>query len=718
MSKKKNQYFDVKLYKEGFCQLRIPGVVSGAILLLCGILVPMMYAIESYEINSIRTQGLDMHTLDLLSVNGLLWICPYILAPLMTILLFRFLNQRNSSDFYHSIPQTRKCVAISFLAAVVTWVMILLVGIGLFGCLFAELLPYVSVDWNDVFQRMLHLLTASILAVGGTFLAVSMTGTVFTNFAVAAMLLCVPTLLAMVLEANVVERLPFVYSIDEVLVYKYNNLTNIFREMMGMDDQRSQLVSALYTTLLGVIYGGVGVYMYQERISEAAGKAASSRWLKAVFRVTPAFVLTLIPITMIYLNQVSDGGEVFYLVIMYVVAVVVYFLYELFSTGKWKSALLSLKGLWLLAALNIAALLILNGVTLYAENCIPAAQDIVSVRFIENGYDYYGGSLNETELDSEEVRTFVSDTLKQTVQGSKENNLWGNFDSRKTVAIETKWGTMYRHVYITYTQEKELSGLMASSEEYQKVYQSLPDLKEWEMYTDREWKDEDSASRIHQVLEEEIKNMEFSKWYDYINGDVSEHWINLAFNKRTGRGYLNVPVSLYVLPDTYRQCIEEMRVETDPKLMEKLSPLFGKVSRQETGCDFYYSVTNVKWDRFVGDGWVSTPMVETEEQKDTGSVQMETEGEVVYFEAGLLSYTEVVTVQTEAIPDKEAYYDTSAYTGHVLEKIFAREPMTEGEYILQIYGDIYDGEEWFYVPDIMIYITSEEAYALKRGMVQ
>lgn len=706
----------MRLYKEGLRQLRIPGVVSGVILLLCGILVPMVYAIDYYELNQFNAsrgiEAVDRITLDLLSVNGMLWICPYILAPLMTILLFRFLNQRNSSDFYHSIPQTRKCVAASFLASVLTWVVVLLAGIGLFTCLFAEVLPYIDVDWGNVIQVMLHLLTGSILAVGGTFLAVSMTGTIFTNFAVAVMILCVPTLLSMVMEANVVEKLYFVHSIDEMLLYKYNNLTNIFRDFVGMEDDVNILLSALYTTVLGVIYGAIGICMYQRRSSESAGKSASSRWLKAVFRVIPAFVLTLIPITMIYLNDISDGAEVFLLVIIYIVAIMVYFLYELFSTGKWKSALQSLKGLWLLAALNVAALLILHGITLYAENCIPRTQDIVSVRFIENGYDYYGSSLNETELDSEEVRTFVSEALEQTIKNGGDS-IWGEFDSCQTVAIETKWGTMYRYLYMTYTQEKELSQMLADSEEYQKVYQSLPNLNEWEIYTDRAWKDEDSASRIYQVLEDEIKSLEFSDWYSYINGETPEYWAYLEFQKRNGSGYLCIPVSIYVLPKTYQQYVDELHVETDEALFQDLSTLFGKVSRQEVGSDLWYSVINTSGGRVVGEGWINTTMEETD------SDLIRTESEEVYFEAGVLGYTEVVTESVEVrIDSEDVYEDTSAYTGHILEQIFAREPMLKGDNILYIYGDIYDGEEWFYVPDVTIYITAEEASALRRAMVQ
>lgn len=719
MSKKKNQLFDMRLYKEGIRQLRIPGVVSGVILMLCGVLVPLMYMIDMYGTYQYRVQESIntpvQITIGLLEVNGMLWICPYILAALMTILLFRFLNQRNSSDFYHSIPQTRICVAASFLASVFTWVLGLLVGTGLLSCLFAEALPFLTVDWTDVLNNMSWLVTGSILAVGGTFLAVSMTGTIFTNFAVAVMILCVPTMLALVLQVNIVEKLYFVQSMEEMMLYKYNNLTNIVGEIFGMSRVGDRIVSALYTTILGLIYSVLGIYVYQRRSSESAGQSACSRMLKAVFRVVPAFVLSLLPISMIYLGEIYGGTDLFLVVIIYIVAVVVYFLYELFSTGKWKSALVSLKGLWLLAVLNLAVLLVLNGVTLYAKNCIPKAEEIVSVRFLNEEYNYFDISLGETELDSEEIRTFTSDALKYTIKNTDEDSRWEYYDTREAVAIETRWGTLYRYLYITYAQQQELSQILADSEEYRNVYMDLPDLDEWNLYGSQEWKDEDSAARIYQVLKDEIQEMGFSKWYNYVNNNGLDTWVYLEFSKKNGEGYFYLPVAIEVLPNTYKQCVKELRVETDEKQYEKLSELFGKISRHEVESNIWFSVTNVSADRYMGENWIYTTMEEGAEWSDAEFEPAVSADSVEYtLEGGVYTESAEVTVEREMSED----YDVSVYCGNILSQIFAREPMEEGDFILNINGEVYDGEEWNYFQDTWVYITGEEADLLQRAYIE
>lgn len=705
MSKSKSQYFDMRLYKEGIRQLRIPGVVSGVILLLCGTLMPLMEMIERYDRHqywiSEGITGVPQTVLELYSVNCLLWICPYILAVVMAIMLFRFLNQRNSSDFYHSIPQTRVCVAVSFLLSVLTWVLGLLVGAGLLSCLFAEALPYLTVDWSNVLRFMVQLVTASILAVGGTFLAVSVTGTIFTNFAVTMMLLYVPTVLAVVLEANVIGKLYFVQSINEMLLYKYNNLTNLMLNLFGFSEN-SASISAVYTTVLGIVYGIIGVCMYQRRNSEAAGKSASSSWLKAVFRVTPAFVLTLIPLTMIYQEELSDSTEVFLIVVIYIVAVVVYFLYELFSTGKWKSAVQSLKGLWLLAALNVVSLLIINGITLYARNCLPRADEIVSVRFMDDSYGYYDQNVEETELTGEEICTFTSKALEHTVKNLDDDTRWNYYENCHAVAIETKWGTIYRYLYLTYAQEQELSSILAESEAYRSVYLSLPDLKDWVMESGYAWKDGGSAERVYQVLEKELQEIGFEDWYNYINADSSSEWAYISFDKNDGSGYLHIPIALRMLPKTYAQYVEELAVETDEARLQYLSSVFEKISTGELGGDVWFALLNVEADRYVGENWVYggyddweyTEEVVLEEQQGFASVEVITESAAI----------------TEAME-----YD-SAYCAGVLSDIFAREPVTEHQYYLVVNGEIYDEEDWTSLQNTGIYITKEEAQALKQTM--
>lgn len=697
MSKKKNKSFDVRLYKEGIRQLRIPGIVSGAIFLLCGILQPLMCIVERID-GVYGYNGMDEIKLQYLqSVNGMLWICPYILPMIMTILLFRFLNQRNGSDFYHSIAPTRRCVAISFLAAIMTWVLGLLFGIGLLSSLFAEMLPALSVNWKEVLLTLMQLGTASVLAVGGIFLAMSMTGTFFTNCTVAIMILFVPSILGAVFESNITQKLPYVSTISNIMPFTYNNLINGISNLFIPHSQARPFICGIYTLVLGLIYCGLGIYVYQGRKSEAAGWSASSRWLRSAFRVIPAFVISLIPISTIYLGEVTDSTGLFVIVVLYIMAIVVYFLYELFSTGKWKNALRSLQGIWLLALLNVAVLLILNGYTVYIEHCLPGAEEIVSVRIIGDDFDYYDSYLSEIELTSEECREFVADALEKTVQGDNIDNLYGR---RQTVAIETKWTTLYRYLYLNHAQKRTLGEILSKSREYQEAYLQLPSLEEWDLY-DNNWImiTEADASKLCQTMQDEILEMGFSAWYNYL-GETHDSWIDLNFSKKSSNDYLNIPITKKDLPKTYARYIDMISVEKDADELKQISRLLERAAEGDTEyTDIWFHVIDLENDTYMGD------MAIYFAQEDEFADIQEADVEVI----------EATEADQEPAGSTEFEEYTDVYYSKILAEVFGREPLENGRYLLCLDGEIVaDGEEPCYFENMKLFITEEEANQLMQ----
>lgn len=64
----------------------------------------------------------NMGVVNFLQMHPLLVLTFTVFAPVMMLYLFSFLNKRNSSDFYHSLPNTRLSLFFSFFAAVMTWV--------------------------------------------------------------------------------------------------------------------------------------------------------------------------------------------------------------------------------------------------------------------------------------------------------------------------------------------------------------------------------------------------------------------------------------------------------------------------------------------------------------------------------------------------------------------------------------------------------------------
>ena len=93
--------------------------------------------------------------------------------------------------------------------------------------------------------------------------------------------------------------------------------------------------------------------------------------------MTVALVICLIPLTDIFSATVVhnwSAGRIYGIVVWYIIAVIVYFLYELISTRKWKTLLRTIPGLGLLALVNVAILLSMYGFYSSESEIQPSAE--------------------------------------------------------------------------------------------------------------------------------------------------------------------------------------------------------------------------------------------------------------------------------------------------------------------------------------------------------
>lgn len=598
------QWFDGKLYKEGLRQLRVPGIVCSGILAIISILVLLILQMEqsSYvDVSYVTTRMVC-------GFNPVLYVIPYGVPTLMVLKLFRFQNQRNASDFYHSIPQTRVCLGISYFAAALTWILGILWGCSLFTGVFAQVLPAADVLWGDSIRFLFHSTTASFLTGAGVFLAASVTGTLFTNLAASAMVLCIPVLIELVLEMNVTGKLDYVYSLHTIFPYMYNTLFNDVLRVLedGVMGYRSYTTdfhlaaSCVYTVCLAAVLYVVGLILFHRRKSESAGQAATGRKTKALFRVLPAFAITLIPVSLFYQDSIMDRVDWMLVVAVYIFAVIVYLLYELFSTGKWKSALQSLKGIWLLVVLDIGALAVLHGLTYYVQKDVPAAGQIDSVSVPDwsaygYGYNYFDNQIREIRFSGEEWSTFTAEMLEDTIRRDREmDEYWKRMDTENAedteereqlfeftsqpVVIRAGHKTLYRNLYLTEAQKQKLEQMMKSSETFQDVYMTLPEFQDEQVIV-RGGQDvlAADAREFVEVMQQEITEAGFEKWYSYMNHE-HDGWLDAVLMDAEGQERVYVPVSKTLTPKTYQTCIHILTENSANELNQTQKEALGKLA--------------------------------------------------------------------------------------------------------------------------------------------
>ena len=102
----------LKLYFESLRQTRVIGIIFTVILTVASLLLLINGYINSISfIESMKLQDPDyVHSPEIISFiefNPLYITLPFVMAPILALTAFSFLNKRSSSDFYHSITQKR-----------------------------------------------------------------------------------------------------------------------------------------------------------------------------------------------------------------------------------------------------------------------------------------------------------------------------------------------------------------------------------------------------------------------------------------------------------------------------------------------------------------------------------------------------------------------------------------------------------------------------------
>ena len=526
----KRKIFDKNLFLEGMRELRLPSLLLLLFLGMECVLIPVG--------RFLNNEGF-IGDLDMLGINP----GAYLLiaaAPFMVIELFRFLTRRSASDFYHAIPQTRVCLYVSYMAAILAWCMILQWGSSVFSVLMHSIFRhYMRVDIRQVLIQNCILSMTVILTMGGAALAVSVTGTILTNIVVTGMLLFGPRLVMLLIQFAVGDCLTVVSGSNYLsfLGNGWNVLTGVvYGVFTGWNVKL--LVSwkaGLYTMILGWIYLGIGLFFFHSRKSEKAGQAAVNSGLQLIFRLTPAFLFGLIPDILIFDMMANrsldhDASTFFTFFVLYLISIVIYFLYELISTRKWRQMIRALNGLPILAAMHLLVIFGMIGMQRQVLSFTPEASEISSVSiegessvsfWDEDEYVIYKGYLTsrteEIELDDPELLQLVSDRLKDGVTYDLDGiyNYSGS-TVEKTLNIRCGNRTYTRMLRFTNADVKKISSLLKDHAEYRELFMNLPEVNDPKLRLSSSVDmDEDICREMYEALLEDVQDMGFEAWYSY-----------------------------------------------------------------------------------------------------------------------------------------------------------------------------------------------------------
>lgn len=634
MNKKK--IFSRTLYMEGIRQLKIIGFIFLILYVLEAIFIPLnqMEFYSNHHAHSVIV-GINQ-------IHPAIYLTYTIVAPILTLYLFRFLTKRDSSDFYHSIPDTRTCLYISYVAAILTWIAFILFVSSAVSISIFIFLPIFSVNFSMVIPYIIGVFVASIGVVCGISLAQCITGTVLTNIIVSGIILFFPRLLTFVVTENILnniyELIPGEYFMP-ALNGKYNLITAMFlnsRDSISLS-LFTKYSSWIYTFILSLIYFAIGLFLFNKRHSESAGNSAPSRWLQAAYRICITLAFCFIPITMICQDALIDNMAIFTL---YCIAAVIYFIFEIITTKTVRNLLKIIPGLILIAILNVGIIIFINTVSDYELNRCPEASEVSYINSITvesdcsfmlySGVDAYKFTdiiYENIKIKDEQLINAILEALESDIGycNTIPDYIYDGSNQFRTFAIHMKNGsTYYRKININQTTSSKnrlsamLNDYLSDNMKSAELLEHLPDYKDITVnLSQRNAKDAQKKALYNAFLEdyaafspeEKANFIEDGYFYEnltaYSENPNTVGEMNVVFYVNNKYSYINIPISTklsntfetyvnFFYDDSSLEEFKNMFSDIEEYILDTKQSLDIYVYNSESSANYYYYYSSGK----------------------------------------------------------------------------------------------------------------------------
>lgn len=580
---KKQSIFSLGLLREGFRQCQMIGILAMVIMVLGALFMPI-----SHVVNVANDPYYVTEAWNAWSANPLLLVV-LLAAPLMALVLFHFLDSRAASDLYHAMPHKRITLYLSYAGAILLWVVLLMAVstvVSLISCAITH--QYITLLYDTILPYLCSIFLTCALMISGILIAMSLTGTVFTNVLFSAILLFLPRFCIYFLSEAVTGNMPFMYGAgesDSFFRSSNNLLFSLVNGLFGINFSDSIVnvfkpgwQAIVYTLLLALIYFAVGAWLFCRRRSEAAGQSAPSRMLQNIYRIVVTMTYCVFVTAALHacLQQGLSGDDWFVFLILYIIALLIYFTYELITTKKWHNLLRAMPGLAVLAVLNGGILL---GMHVAQEKILdqrPAVQEIESVSFRSgNNTLYQGANLEYGEyvnLESQKIKitdptviSLVSYYLNENIETWEKGhdsyfNKYYNYSGAQaytdyTVTIRTKDDTLYRSVMIPNSEANTLVASLQSNEDFVKAWMTPPEPVENTFYMENYTGESDiDVEALYDSYVKELKTVPFEKFYEK-QTKYASYSVSFGYTFRADGYNLTIRCPIYadLMPETLQK---------------------------------------------------------------------------------------------------------------------------------------------------------------------
>ncbi len=458
--------FNFRLFLEGLKRLRVTITALGIITIAFSALVPIIAFLE-------RSPGPRHDILGNLIITEIKYqtVCvpaslAVLLSPIFFSVLFSFLQKRKQSDFFHAIPYTRTCVYISFVTAAIVSICAIQLVAGAVGGILWGMVPYTTYDVGSYIGIVLTNLLGSVMLGAFMMLALCVTGTSGSSYILFLLFASLPRIVMGVFTAFIRNNpvMDIDYWLEESFLsplwfYPLASIGSYLSQTTTIEHFLFNPATILYSIAASLLIFTVGGFLYGRRQSEMAGNPAPGKKTQALFRTLFALPLALLITTLIALDSSSADSSL--ILVLGVMTVLCYFLYELVTTKRAANMGKAIPGFFLLIGICVVFGMIsffAPKAYLQMESLTPQNVESITVPKRMLTSNSYGSSKDMVEVDNSEILSILSNAYSRTKQNDQHQN-----GLSYMVTIEKKAGMkLHRRINITTEERERISSLYLS----------------------------------------------------------------------------------------------------------------------------------------------------------------------------------------------------------------------------------------------------------------
>lgn len=385
---KKNKYFSLSLMWEGIKQTKSVGICLTVISLIVACFSPFMQILNGSEAS--------FHAVTVNEFVSPIFSMFYFTPAIFVLGLFGFMNKRNSSDFYHSVPLNRSCVYITYAATTMVWCIFIMLVSTFSSYILCSLAPSVMITPYFIWIALYSSFIAAFLVMSTALVAMGLSGTFFSDIVSFLLLMFAPRLIISAFTSALSSAVPIV-SLDSIpLLRPYVNILFVpFESGAAYSELMTDWGIMLYSFVLAVVYFVGGFFIHRARKSESAESAVAFGGVRHIVRsligIVPTLIICYSLSSKLTLNESKEALNTALLILAVGVSVIAYFIYEFITTRSVKKLLAAIPLYLIVVAFDFAFIFGSQAIGNSILNTVPVQSDIksVSVTPVYRNYEYY-----------------------------------------------------------------------------------------------------------------------------------------------------------------------------------------------------------------------------------------------------------------------------------------------------------------------------------------